>query len=250
MDQILPILKKELRSYFSSPLAYVILFVFQIITGWFFYIYLIQYVNAGLDPDYHILKGVLNLNEFVIRQYMRTISIVFLLMLPLVSMRLISEERRQHTYELMFTSPVSVHSIILGKYLAALVLLVLMLGLSGLNIFLLLRYGNPEVLPILSGYLGLFLLGATYLSLGLFASSITKHQMIAGIVSFGILLFLWMVGALAGESSGVLQYLSIIYHFESFSKGVFELRDLVYYLSFIFFGLFITWRVLESERWR
>lgn len=250
MGAIYPILKRELRSYFASPLAYIILVVFQVISARFFFLYLQGYLQFQFDPGYQVQTGDLNLNNLVILPYFGTISIVLLLIVPLITMRLVADEKKNYTAELLFTSPVRIRSIVLGKFLAALILLVIMLLLSSINIFVLMVHGNPDLGAVLSGYIGLLLLGASFLAVGIFASSLTENQLIAAVVSFGVLLLLWLVGALSDAESTILGYLSVINHYEDFGKGIIDLKDVVYYLSLIFLGLFLTYSSLESERWR
>ena len=165
-------------------------------------------------------------------------------------MRLIADEKRNYTAELLFTSPLRIRTIVFGKYIAALVLLIIMLLLSSINIFVLMVHGNPDFGAVISGYIGLFLLGASFLSVGIFASSLTENQLIAAVISFGVLLLLWLVGALSDAESTLLGYLSVINHYEDFGKGIIKVKDIVYYLSLIFLGLFLTYTSLESERWR
>jgi len=250
MKTIYPILKRELRSYFASPLAYIILVVFQIISARFFFLYLQGFLQFQFDPSYQLQLGELNINNLVILPYFGTISIVLLLIVPLITMRLIADEKRNYTAELLFTSPLRIRTIVFGKYIAALVLLVIMLLLSSVNIFVLMVHGNPDFGAVISGYIGLFLLGASFLSVGIFASSLTENQLIAAVISFGVLLLLWLVGALSDAESTLLGYLSVINHYEDFGKGIIKVKDIVYYLSLIFLGLFLTYTSLESERWR
>ena len=250
MNAIYPILKRELRSYFASPLAYIILVVFQVISARFFFLYLQGFLQFQLDPNYQLQLGELNINNLVILPYFGTISIVLLLIVPLITMRLIADEKRNYTAELLFTSPLRIRTIVFGKYIAALVLLIIMLLLSSINIFVLMVHGNPDFGAVISGYIGLFLLGASFLSVGIFASSLTENQLIAAVISFGVLLLLWLVGALSDAESTLLGYLSVINHYEDFGKGIIKLKDIVYYLSLIFLGLFLTYTSLESERWR
>jgi ABC-2 type transport system permease protein len=139
---------------------------------------------------------------------------------------------------------------VFGKFAASLILLVIMLLLSSINIFVLMVHGNPDFGSVISGYVGLLLLGASFLSVGIFASSLTENQLIAAVISFGVLLVLWLVGALSDAESSVLGYISVINHYEDFSKGLIGLKDVVYYLSLIFLGLFLTYTSLDSERWR
>lgn len=250
MKATFTIFKKELKSYFSSPIAYIILVVFLVLSGLFFFLYLQSFVSSQFDPRLQFLGQRLNLNDFVIRPYFGTISIVLLLMIPVITMRLIAEERKNSTIELLFTSPVRILYIILGKFLASLYLFVIMIVLSAIYMVVLKVYGNPDLGPLLSGYLGLFLLGASFLSIGLFASSLTENQIVAALISFGLLLVFWIIGAVSDAESSILGYLSIINHFDNFSKGVIELKDVVYYLSFIFFGIFLTYIKVQSERWK
>ena len=165
-------------------------------------------------------------------------------------MRLLADEKKNYTAELLFTSPVKIRTIVLGKFIASFILLVIMLALSSINIFVLMVHGNPDLGAVFSGYIGLLLLGASFLSVGIFASSLTENQLIAAVISFGVLLLLWLVGALSDAETSVLGYLSVINHYEDFSKGLIEIKDVVYYLSLIFFGLFLTYTSLDSERWR
>jgi ABC-2 type transport system permease protein len=250
MKSIYPILKRELRSYFASPLAYIILVVFQVISARFFFLYLQGFLQFQFDPSYQLQLGELNINNLVILPYFGTISIVLLLIVPLITMRLIADEKRNYTAELLFTSPLRIRTIVFGKYIAALVLLIIMLLLSSINIFVLMVHGNPDFGAVISGYIGLFLLGASFLSVGIFASSLTENQLIAAVISFGVLLLLWLVGALSDAESTLLGYLSVINHYEDFGKGIIKVKDIVYYLSLIFLGLFLTYTSLESERWR
>lgn len=250
MNGIYPILKRELRSYFASPLAYAILVVFQVISALFFFLYLKGLLHLQFDPSFHLLRDELNLNNIVVIPYFDTMSIVLLFIIPLITMRLVADERKSHTAELLFTSPIKLSSIIIGKYLAALILLIIMLALSSLNIFVLTAHGNPDIGVVLSSYLGLFLLGASFLAIGIFASSLSNSQLVAAVIAFGILLLLWLVGASSDADSSVVGYISLINHFKNFGKGIIELKDLAYYLSVIYIGLFLTHTALDSERWR
>ena len=250
MKTFYTIVKRELRSYFASPLAYIILVVFQVISARFFFLYLQGFLQFQFDPSYQLQTGELNLNNLVVLPYFGTISIVLLLIVPLITMRLIADEKKNYTAELLFTSPVRIRTIVFGKFTASLILLILMLLLSSINIFVLMVHGNPDFGAVFSGYIGLFLLGASFLSIGIFASSLTENQLIAAVISFGVLLLLWLVGALSDAESSILGYISVINHYEDFGKGLIELKDVVYYVSLIFLGLFLTYTSLESERWR
>ena len=250
MKSVFTVFRKELKSYFSSPIAFVVLFVFLVISGIFFFLYLQSFVEAQFDPRLQFIEEGINLNDIVIRPFFGTISVVLLLLIPLITMRLIADERKGHTAELLFTSPVRITSIIIGKYLASLLLFGLMIVLSAPYVLVLIKYGNPDLGPILSGYLGLVLMGASFLAVGIFASALTENQMIAAVISFGILLVFWIMGATSGAGDSIFGYLSIINHFENFAKGVIEVKDVTYYLSFTFLGLYLAYVTLDSERWK
>lgn len=250
MKAIFTILKRELKSYFASPIAYIILVVFLVLSGIFFFFYLESFIRSQFDPRFQLFREKLNLNEFVIRPYFGTTSVVLLFMIPLITMRLIAEERKNFTAELLFTSPVRVSQIVLGKFLASFSLFALMVALSAIYLVVLRVYGNPDLGPVLSAYLGLSLLGGSLISAGLFASSLTENQIVAAVISFGILLVFWILGASSDADNSILGYISIINHLDNFTKGIIALRDTIYYLSFIFFGLFLTYIMVESQRWR
>ncbi len=143
-----------------------------------------------------------------------------------------------------------VSQIVFGKFLASFSLFALMVALSAIYLVVLRVYGNPDLGPVLSAYLGLFLLGGSLISAGLFASSLTENQIVAAVISFGILLVFWILGASSDADNSILGYISIINHLDNFTKGIIALRDTIYYLSFIFFGLFLTYIMVESQRWR
>ncbi|MFQ6083931.1 MAG: ABC transporter permease subunit [Candidatus Aminicenantia bacterium] len=255
MRNIWAIFKKELKTYFSSPMAYAVIAIFLLIAGFFFYSLIWWFNSQSLyyASNPYWLKQ-LNINQMVYAPLFGNISIVLLLMLPVVTMRLFAEEKKMGTEELLYTSPISVNQIILGKYFAALVVLLTMLGLTGIYSVFTFVYGNPELKPILTGYLGLFLLGAAFISIGLFFSSLTENQIVAAVLSFGALLLLWILNWLASASGPVwkeiLNYLSFFRHFDELTRGVLDTTDIFYYLSFSFFGLFLTHSVIQSRRWR
>jgi len=250
MKTIYTIFKKELKSYFASPIAYIVLFVFLLLSGIFFFLYVENFAQSQLDPRFQFIGEALNLNQHIIEPYFGTISVIMLLIIPIITMRLIAEERKSFTAELLFTSPIRVSYILIGKYIASLFLFFIMLVLSVGFVLVTVLYGNPDIGPLLSGYLGLFLLGASSIAVGIFASSLTENQIVAAIVSFGILLVFWIVGATSDAENSILGYLSIINHYEDFTKGIIDIKDVVYYLSFTFFGLFLSYIMLDSERWK
>jgi ABC-2 type transport system permease protein len=253
MGNMLAIAQKELRSYFASPIAYVVIGFFALVFGWFYYVsigfFLQQAMQMGVPG-----QGQVNINTMAIRPLLQNVSVVALFVLPLITMRTYSEEKRSGTIELLLTSPLTDFQIIMGKFLGAVALYGLMLAVTVIHIAILFVYGNPEWKPIASGYLGLLLMGASFISVGLWISSLTKNQIVAGMVTFAVFLLLWTI-TWAVDSAGptmqkFLMAISITGHFDDFSKGVIALSHLVYYLSFITLGLFLTAKSVDSERWR
>ena len=253
MSNILTIAQKELRSYFASPIAYIIIGFFALVFGWFYFVSLTFFMQASLQMGMPG-QGQINVNTMAIRPLLQNVSVVALFVLPLITMRTYAEEKRSGTIELLLTSPLTDAQIILGKFFGTVALYAMMLAVTWIHIGILFIYGNPEWKPILAGYLGLLLMGASFLSIGLLISSLTKNQIVAGMVTFAMLLLLWTLSWMA-DSAGptlqkVLMALSITDHFDDFSKGVIALNHIVYYLSFITFGLFLTAKSVDSERWR
>jgi ABC-2 type transport system permease protein len=181
-------------------------------------------------------------------------AIIILFIMPMITMRTYAEEKRSGTMELLLTSPLTDVQIILGKFLGAMGLFAAMLLVTAIDVAILFRLGNPEWKPVLTGYLGLLLLGGCFLSLGLLISSLTKNQIVAGGMTFGVFLLLWIVNWFADgvgpTTREVLNYLSITAHLEDFVRGILDTKHIVYYLSFITFGLFLTAKSVDSERWR
>jgi ABC-2 type transport system permease protein len=252
MRNMLAIAHKELRSYFSSPMAYIIIGFFALPFGVFFYLYLDAFVRQGMQMAQ--MGGPMNVNQQMIRYVLQNASVIILFIMPMITMRTYSEEKRSGTIELLLTSPVTDLEIILGKFFGALGLYVAMLVVTMLYVAILFVYGNPEWRPLVAAYLGLLLMGGAFLSLGLLISSMTNNQIVAGIISFIVFLMLWIVGWFAdtaGPTMGaVTRYLSITEHFDDFSKGIIDTKHVIYYLSLITFGLFLTAKSVDSERWR
>jgi len=249
---VMTIAGKELRSYFGSPVAWVLMGLFAILFGWFYNVYLNFFVSPmqqqfGPPPTK-------NVNSEMIRPLLQNASVLILFLLPMITMRTYSEEKRSGTIELLLTSPVTDVQIILGKFVGAIGLYAGLLAVTFLYVTLLFGFGSPEWKPILSGYLGLFLLGASFISIGLFISSTTKNQMVAGAASFVVLLMFWIISWFADSSgpttAAILNYLSVTQHFDDFGKGVIDTKHLIFYASFIAFGLFLTLKSVDSERWR
>src|ERR1700736_825717 len=244
MRNVWIICSKELRSYFVSPIAYLLLVMFAVIFGFFFWNSLGYIVNRTMQAQMEGEPFPMNLNEQVIRPLLSNINVIGLFLIPMITMRLFAEEKRSGTIELLATSPVRDMEIILGKWLAALMLYACLLFFTALNFAFLFRYGKPDWKPLAVGYLGLLLQAGTLLALGTFISTLTKNQIIAGAATFGVCLLLWVLEWTSGYESAtwaqVLSYLSVITHFESFAKGVIEAKDVIFYLSGIFLGLFFT----------
>jgi ABC-2 type transport system permease protein len=248
------ICRKEIGSYFVSPVAYLLLTMFGLIFGFFFWNALGFFVVESVEMQMRGQMFPMNLNEQVIRPLLSNVGVIGLFFIPMITMRLFAEEKRTGTIELLATSPIRDLEIILGKWLAAVLLYSCLLLFTAVNFAFLFRYGNPDWKPLAMGYLGLLLQAGALLAIGTFISTLTKNQIIAGAATFGVELLLWVI-AWVGEYetatwARVLSYLSIITHFESFGRGVLDSKDAIFYLTVIFLGLFFTARSMESLRWR
>jgi ABC-2 type transport system permease protein len=248
------VFRKELRSYFASPIAYSIMALYAVIFGFFFYSALKYFQQAAMQSQMMGRGFPMNINEMIVRPVLMNVSVIGLFLIPMICMRLFAEEKRSGTIELLMTSPVRDVELILGKYLAALALYGVILVVSAVNLVFLFAYGKPDWRPILVGFLGLLLQGGCLLAIGTFISTLTRNQIIAGVAGFCVSLLLWVLewttAFESSASSRVLAYLSVVTHFESFAKGVLDTKDVVFFLSAIFFGLFLTARSTESLRWR
>ena len=255
MNNILAIAHKELKSYFASPVAYVVIGFSAILFGWFF-INLLYYFDRTQMQAGSGFQGPqsVNVNEVLISPLFLNVSVILLFTLPLITMRTYAEEKRSGTIELLLTSPLTDLQIVIGKFLGGMVLYLAMLAVTLVHIGFLFAYGDPEWRPVATGYLGLVLMGGCFLSLGLFISSLTRNQIIAGMVTFAVFLMFWVINWIATfmdpTPQAVLNYLSITEHLNDFARGVLDTKHLVYYFSFIAFSLFLTVRAVDSERWR
>jgi len=195
----------------------------------------------------------LNVSDSVMRPLFSNISVILLLLMPLVTMRLFAEERRSGTIELLLTYPVRDGAVLAGKYLAAFALYAIMIALTLLYPGIVVYFARLEWGPVLTGYLGLLLMGGMFIAVGVCASSLTENQIVAAITTFGVLLLLWVLGWSADYAGGtagrVLQHLSLLEHNDSFAKGVLDTKDIIYYANFIVLALFLTLRSLEARRW-
>ena len=254
MNNILAIAHKELKGYFASPIAYVVIGLYAIMFGYFFYALLLYFDRQSMQMAGLGGAQPVNVNEGLIRPVFLNTTVIFLFILPMVTMRTYSEEKRSGTIELLLTSPITDLQIILGKFVGAMGLFCAMLLVTAIDIAILFRLGNPELKPVLTGYLGLLLLGGCFLSVGLLISSLTKNQLVAGGLTFAVFLLLWIINWFA-DSVGptgrtIVEFLSITEHLDDFTKGILDTKHIIYYLSFITFGLFLTAKSVDSERWR
>jgi ABC-2 type transport system permease protein len=256
MSNVLAIAHKEIKSYFASPIAYIVIGLFALMYGYFYAVMLYYFVRQSMQMGQFSMQGppAMNVNQQMLRPLLQNVTILALFLLPMITMRTYAEEKRSGTIELLLTSPVTDLQIILGKFLGAMALYGIMLAVSLIHIAILFKFGNPEWKPIATAYLGLLLMGGCFISLGLFISSLTKNQVVAATITFAVFLMLWVItwiGSFAGPTvESLTSYLSIIEQFDDFAKGVVDTSHLIYYFSFITFGLFLTARSVDSERWR
>jgi ABC-2 type transport system permease protein len=253
MRNILAIAHKEWKSYFASPIAYIIIGFFVLLYGYFFALILRIFVEQSMQAGVMGGAPTMNINQQVIRPIFQNVTVIALFLLPMVTMRTYSEEKRSGTIELLLTSPLTDFEIVMGKFVGTLALYCTMLAVTMIHLVVLFLIGRPEWKPLVTAYVGFILFGSCFLSLGLFISSLSKNQIVAGTATFGVFLLLWIVswiGSVAPATEKLTTYLSIVDHFDDFSKGVIDTSHLVYYFSFIAFGLFLTVKSVESERWR
>lgn len=236
MQTALTIARRELGAYFVSAIAYMVMAGFLLISGFLFSVILINTQQASLEILFN------------------NVTVIMLFIAPLITMRLLSDEQRTGTIEVLLTSPVRDWEVVLGKFLAALGLFASIVGLTLLYPLLIWRLGgNPDPGPIISGYLGVLLMGGAMLAIGTMASALTENQIVAAVIAFAILLLFWLIGAAADVISGassVIRALSISDRFNDFARGAINLEDVIFYLSLIAGSLFIATRVLETRRYR
>jgi len=241
---------KELRSYFASPVAWVLMGFFAVIFGYFYNVYLNFFVSTAAQSQ----VAAVNVNNDMIRPLLGNASVLILFLLPIITMRTYSEEKRSGTIELLLTAPVTDLEITLGKFIGAVGVYLGLLAVTAVYVAVLFRLGSPELPPLLAVYLGLILLGSCFISIGLFISSTTKNQVVAAAVTFIVALLFWIINWFADSvgptASAILNYLSVTQHFDDFGRGVIDTKHIVFYLSFITFGLFLTLKSVDSERWK
>jgi ABC-2 type transport system permease protein len=251
----LAIFKREVRTYFTSPIAYALLTIFAVICGFMFTSILVQFQRISFQSAMNpAMAQGLNATEWVVRPLLRNVAVILLFLMPIITMRLFAEERRTGTLELLFTLPIRDVELLAGKFLAALAIFLVLLALPLIYSLMLAALAPLEWAAIGVAFAGLVLLGMTFLAIGLFCSSVTENQIVAAVLTFGAALLFWIIDWAADSAGGgagqVLSHLSIIRHLESFQRGVVESKDLIFYLNFTVFSLFLTMRSVESHRWR
>jgi ABC-2 type transport system permease protein len=252
MGKMIAIYKRELFYFFNSIIAYTVITIFVLLAGYFFSTRLALFNLLSMQSSYPLRQ--LSLTDVVLRPLFGNLSMILLLILPLLTMRLLSEERKTGTAELLFTYPISDWDVILGKFFATLTVFAAMLALTLLYPVILMKYATPEPGVIFACYLGLFLMGTSFIAMGLFFSCLGENQIVAGVSTFGLgLLFLiigWMAPFVSTTVGAVINQISILLHFQNFSIGIIDSNDIIYYVLFSVFFLFLSSRVLESSRWR
>jgi ABC-2 type transport system permease protein len=253
MSNVLAIAQKELRGYFASPIAYIVIGFFALVFGLFYSSILDWFVRQGMQMGMMGPQS-LNVNQQMIRPLFLNMSVVILFILPFLTARSYAEEKRSGTIELLLTSPLTDVQIVMGKFVGCMLLYAAMLAVTLIHFGVLFAFGNPDWKPVAVAYLGTFLFGGAIIALGLFVSSLTRNQIIAGVGGFALVLSLWVIDWV-GQGRGprveaVLKYLSMTGHLDDFVKGVIDTKHLVYYLSFMSFWLFLTVNSVDSERWR
>jgi gliding motility-associated transport system permease protein len=253
MRNIFAIAGKELKSYFASPIGYIAVGLFAFLYGWFYFNILYYFLRQSMQMQMGG-GGSMNVNQDMIRPLLQDVLVLLLFVLPAVTMRTYSEEKRSGTIELLLTSPLTDFQIIMGKFLGAMALYAVMLGVSLIHILMLYLYGHPEWKPLVTAYLGLLLFGGCFISIGLFISTLTRNQIVAYMTTFGVFLLLWVINWVSSFApptvADLANYLSITDHFDDFAKGVIDTTHLIYYGSVMTFGLFLTAKSVDTERWR
>jgi len=259
MRNVFSIFWREYKSYFVSPIAYVIIGVFVFLVANRFVYKFNDFVQMSFRMTSEALRlqetiPKFSINDTVIRYVFQQIRTISLFLLPMITMRLIAEERRTGTLELLITSPLTITQLVLGKFLAGFALFLTMIIPTVVFYYYLFTFGNPDLGPVLTSYAGIILFGAAIISVGLLISSLTENQIIAGALTFGAFLFLWIMGRLSESTitvwGKIANYISITAHYNNFAMGIIDSRDVIFYLTFTFIGLFLTYQSIASLRWR
>ncbi|GKS57707.1 ABC transporter permease [Nitrospira sp.] len=256
MTPIQAIIAKELRSAFVSPVVYVVGAVFLLIFGVLAHL-AVQSASMQAVRMMQLQGGMaqVNLNDMVFRPTFYSIAIVLLLSLPLLTMRLFAEERKLRTFEFLMTAPIRINDMVLGKFLSVFLIYLGLLALTGFVPLIMSLFSSFDWNSVFTGYLGLVLLGGLFLASGVLASSLTENQIVAAFLSFGLLIILWLLGAvgtLMGDTGpgNFIAYVSFIEHYDRLVRGLVETKDLVYFVSGITLMLFLAHRVVDSQRWK
>jgi ABC-2 type transport system permease protein len=254
VKNIFLIANKELRSYFTSPIAYLLMAAFGLIFGFTFASSCGYMLRMSLQAQMMGQQQPMSVNDTIIAPLLGFSGTITLFLIPMITMRLVAEEKRNGTIELLLTSPIDDNALILGKWLGAMYLYLCVLGMSVLSIALVFIWSKPDLQPVLIAYLGLILQGGALLAFGLWFSSMTRNQIVAGGVTFFFCLFLYLIKFYLENQNGWLaqglSYLCIVTHLEDFSKGLLSMKDVIFYFTLTFLGLFLTSRSMESLRWR
>lgn len=253
MRSILALTRKELESYFASPIAFVVVTLFLVLSGVFFYIYLVFYLQSAQMAGQYGGGGETDVTQTIMRPLFSNLGFFGLIIFPLITMRLISEEKKLGTYELLMTSPLSVPQLVLGKFLGALSLVLLILLLTAVYPVVLFIFGSPDLGPILTGYLGLLLLASAFIAVGILCSSLTENQIVAAVLGFVFLVIFWILNFVTRSEAWfgkLAQYASLYQRFDDFTQGVISAGDVFYYVGFTFYALFVTGVVLQAQRWK
>ncbi len=243
---ILTIAYKELRMLFCSPLAWILLALIHLVLTWVFLGRLDAFLE--IQPQLLQIANPPGITEIIITPVFAMAAIVLLMVTPLLTMRLVAEERRNHTWTLLISAPISITAIILGKFLALMVFFLVVICLILALCFSLLAGGTLDYGLLLSGAVGLFLLAACYSALGLYVSSLTAQPVIAAIGALGLLLGFWIMDLVAGDIDGWIHYFSLLKHFEQFNYGLIDTLSTAYFILFVFTFLVLTIRRMDNER--
>ncbi|PYS45206.1 MAG: ABC transporter [Acidobacteria bacterium] len=258
MRNILAIVERELRAYFISPIAYVVLTAFLLLSGIVFQGILTQVMDYQMRSSLQSAQlgraTPIDGPAIISQQFLGTMSVLLLFMIPMVTMGLFAEEKRRGTIELLLTAPMTDLQVVLGKFFSAVAFFLILLMASWLPMSVLYLYGSPASGPIFSNYLGIVLYGFALVGIGLFVSTLTENQIISGILGFVIALAMWFFDLLAARAEqptkAIMEYLSVISHLQDFMKGVIVTSNIIFYLSLTILTLFLTYRSIDSLRWR
>jgi ABC-2 type transport system permease protein len=254
MRNMFSIFKRDFGAYFRSPIAYIVMALFLLVSGLIFYLLLAGFLQYSYSATMQAQGLPVHVNLMLIRPFFMNLTIIILFIVPIITMRTFSEDKKSGTIELLLTAPLTAGQIVLGKFLAAYLFYLIMTAVTLLFMIFLFLWGEPELMPICVGYLGLWLLGAALIAAGNFISSLTENQIVAAAGTFTLTMLLWIVGFgadVTGKIFGnILGYFAIIDRFEDFAKGVLDSGHCVFYISLSILMLFLTYKSLASSKWR